>query len=65
MNDHSSDTRRDFLKTVILLAGAAVAAPTASNALTTGQPVLTPAEPSSAGYKETVHISKYYQTARD
>ena len=64
MTEPYSDTRREFLKTVVLLAGAAVAAPTATKALPASKPVLLLPEQSSEGYKETAHISKYYQTAR-
>lgn len=58
------EARREFLKTVIVLAGAAVVAPRIAKALPAAHPVKVLPEQSSQGYKETAHISKYYQTAR-
>ncbi len=64
MTQKYNDARREFLKTVVLLAGAAVAVPTATRTLPAGKPLLLLPEQASKGYKETAHISKYYQTAR-
>ncbi len=64
MSEDYSEARRFFLKSVVLAAGAAVAAPTATNAMLKAKPVVQVEPPSAKGYKETVHISKYYQTAR-
>ncbi len=65
MTQQYNDGRREFLKTVVLLAGAVVAAPTAVKALPAGKPAPLLPEQSSQGYKETTHISKYYQRARE
>lgn len=65
MTEQYSEERREFLKTVALLAGVGVAAPAATKAIAAGKPVLLLPEQSSQGYKETVHIRKYYQSARN
>ena len=64
MTEQYSDARREFLKTVALLAGAAVAVPKTTRAFPVGKPPMQLQEPSGQGYRETEHISKYYQTAR-
>jgi len=59
--EKSKAKRRDFLKLLGLgsIAGAAVAA-TGADA-PAGEPA---AKPEGAGYRETPHVRKYYETAR-
>ena len=64
MTREYSDARRTFLKSVVLAAGAAVLAPAATKAITANKPELPLQQQQSQGYKETVHISKYYWAAR-
>lgn len=64
MADKYSDERRSFLKTITLISGAAACLPMARKALPVGkQPQLLSEKPAQ-GYRETEHISKYYQTAK-
>ncbi len=62
MTEHYSDERRNFLKTIALLSGAAASLPLTRKAITGGKPVLLLAEEPEQGYRETEHIKKYYQT---
>jgi len=64
MADKYSDERRSFLKTLAIISGVAATVPMARKALPAGkQPQLLPEKPTQ-GYRETEHISKYYQTAK-
>ncbi len=64
MADKYSDERRSFLKTLALMGGVAASLPIAGKALPEGrQQKLLPEQPAQ-GYRETEHISKYYQTAK-
>ncbi|MHB8808632.1 MAG: twin-arginine translocation signal domain-containing protein [Desulfobulbaceae bacterium] len=65
MPKNYSDERRNFLKTVALLSGAAACIPLAQEAGAAGNPPPPPPEQPGQGYRETEHISKYYQTARN
>ena len=64
MTQEYSDTRRTFLKSIVLAAGAAVLAPTATKAVVVIKPASPLQQQSSQGYRETGHISKYYRSAR-
>jgi len=64
MADKYSDERRSFLKTLAVISGAAACAPLAKKALSVGNQPQLPQEKTAAGYRETEHISKYYQTAK-
>ncbi|HER63134.1 MAG TPA: formate dehydrogenase [Desulfobacteraceae bacterium] len=64
MAPNYSDERRSFLKTVMLFGGAAAGASLTRGALASDRPALMLPEKSGKGYRETEHISKYYQTAR-
>ena len=59
-----SDERRSLLKTVVLLGGAAASVPLAKITMASVKPPQLEPEKSAQGYRETEHISKYYQTAR-
>jgi len=65
MTAQSSEQRRKFLKSIALLGSAAVCLPLVKKAAAENEPV--PPRPAKApqGYRETEHISKYYQTARN
>ena len=64
MSEDYSEARRFFLKSVVLATGAAVAVPTVTKAAGAAKPAVQ-VEPSTAkGYRETAHISTYYQTTR-
>ena len=63
MTQHYSDERRNFLKTIALLSGAAASLSPTRKALAGGKPVLLLPEKPAQGYRETAHIKKYYQTA--
>ncbi len=65
MTEHSSDERRKFLKSIALLGSAAVCLPLARKAAAENKPVPLLPEQTTQGYRETEHISKYYQTARN
>lgn len=62
-----SAERRNFLKTVALLSGVAACIPLAHEAGAAGNsPPPSSEQPGQGqGYRETEHISKYYQTARN
>jgi hypothetical protein len=64
MTEQYSEQRRNFLKTLAVLGGAAVSlAATHRNQVQPKLPVPKP-QGSSLGYRETGHIRKYYETAR-
>lgn len=65
MAKNYSDERRNFLKTVALLSGVAACIPLAQEAGAAGTPPPPLAAQPGRGYRETEHISKYYQTARN
>ncbi len=63
MSKKYSDERRTFLKTMVLLSGAAACLTLERKAAAeTGLP--RPPGKSAQGYSETEHIRKYYQAAR-
>jgi hypothetical protein len=64
MTKKYSDERRNFFKTVALLSGVAACIPLAQKAAA-GNPPLLPSGQPGQGYRETEHISKYYQSARN
>jgi len=65
MTEQYSDERRNFLKTIALLSGAAASLPLTRKAIAGDQPVLLLPEKPAQGYRETEHIKKYYQTAEN
>lgn len=65
MAKNYSDERRSFLKTVVMIGGAAACVPLAREATAAGKPPRLLPKKSAQGYRETEHISKYYQTARN
>jgi hypothetical protein len=58
MAKNYSDERRSFLKTVVLLSGAAASVPLIAGAKTRGKPDLLAPEKSGQGYRETEHVRK-------
>ncbi|MCL7488531.1 MAG: hypothetical protein M8357_10210 [Desulfobulbaceae bacterium] len=60
-----SDERRSFLKTAVFFSGAAACLPVAEKTMASAKPSRQPPEKADQGYRETEHISKYYQTARN
>jgi hypothetical protein len=56
--------RRNFLRTVVILGGAVASLSGVKEVIADRKPVLPPSEKSTRGYRETDHISKYYQSAR-
>lgn len=65
MTAHSSEQRRKFLKSIALLGSAAVCLPLAKKAAAENKPAPLLPEQVTQGYRETEHIGKYYQTARN
>jgi len=59
-----SDERRSFLKTVVLAGSAVACVPLAKKTMASNETPPLQKEESGQGYRETEHISKYYQTAR-
>jgi hypothetical protein len=55
--------RRNYLRTVVILGGAVASLSGVKEVIADRKPVL-PSEKSTRGYRETDHISKYYQSAR-
>lgn len=64
MAKNYSDDRRSFLKSLALIGGAAAAVPLAGEALPPEKKQQLLTEKPAQGYRETEHISKYYETAR-
>jgi hypothetical protein len=65
MTAQYSAERRKFLQTVVILGGAIVSLSGANEATAISKPILPLPEKPAQGYKETDHISKYYQSARN
>jgi len=65
MTKEYSVARRNFLKTVAAAAGIAACLPRTTKAITESKAVVSQTGEVSQGYRETQHISKYYQTARN
>jgi hypothetical protein len=65
MKEKYSDERRTFLKTVILLGGAAASLSLTKSAQADGIPPRLLPDASTQGYRETAHICRYYETARN
>lgn len=65
MNDNYSEERRDFLKTLAVLGGAAATLATVKKTTAATPKLLSPPGATTSGYRETEHIKKYYQTARN
>ncbi len=65
MTDNYSEQRRDFLKTITILGGAAISLTVLKEKGNAGKKLPSPQPQSSAqSYRETEHIRKYYETAR-
>lgn len=64
MNPEYSDERRTFLKTVVILGGAAVCLPIAKEVAANNRAPLEPSGKKGQGYRETEHIRDYYRVAR-
>lgn len=64
MNDSYSKDRRNYLKTIVIAGGAAALLATAKkgDAAKLTQP---PLDKDAQGYRETEHVKRYYQTARN
>jgi len=60
-----SAERRNFLKIVAILGGAIVSLSGAKESIVPGKSTLPLPEKPAQGYKETGHIGKYYQSARN
>lgn len=65
MTEPSSHERRNFLKIVALLSGAASTLQVTRKAIAGGESVQLLSEKPAQGYRVTPHIKKYYQTAGD
>ena len=65
MTANYSDERRSFLKTVVLAGSAAAFVPLAKDTMASGEPLRLQENKSGQGYRETEHISKYYQTTKN
>ena len=65
MAENYSDERRSFLKTVVLAGSAVACVPLAKKTMASDATLPLQKEESGQGYRETEHISKYYQTARN
>jgi hypothetical protein len=63
MTETYSQERRNFLKIIALLGGAASTLQVTGKAIAGGKPVLLLSEKPAQGYRVTPHIKKYYQTA--
>jgi hypothetical protein len=63
MTAQYSIERRKFLKTMVILGGTVASLSGTKEVVADGKPLPLP-EKSTEGYRETEHISKYYQSAR-